>query len=291
VTTKAHVTESTLRARLLGRELRVFRSDRGLTLRHVAAHVGVDMSGLARAERGDAVLRPDVVAMLLEFYGLCDSPERDQVVVLARVAWRTGWDWELPHLVDVPSFIDVLWLESLAERTLVFATSVVPVPLQTSGYANALMAHPQGDRADPGQLDRWVELTERRQAAMTAAGSVVRVVMEESVLCRPVRDPGVYLDQLRHLATVTAPESGVEVRVLPTGVGPHPGWDGPFRVFHLPSPFPPVVHVDGLDGRRFLDNPTVVEAYVTVFDRLTDLSENPTRSTKLIISATVRVDA
>jgi transcriptional regulator with XRE-family HTH domain len=91
--TKREQFVQTIRAQWLGQRMRELREERGLTLKYIAAYLGVEFSTLARYERAEWPFRRDHVVALLDVYGVYDERERAQLVQLAQDAWRVNrWD-------------------------------------------------------------------------------------------------------------------------------------------------------------------------------------------------------
>src|SRR5918998_6531310 len=127
--TKREQFVQTIRAQWLGQRMRKLREERGLTLKYIAEYVGVEFSTLARYERAEWPFRRDHVSALLDVYGIYEESERDELVNLARNAWRLG-QWELDGVKDSSTagfndrpVIDHWWLQSRAYELCVYATS------------------------------------------------------------------------------------------------------------------------------------------------------------------------
>src|ERR671916_3324072 len=92
--TKREQFVQTIRAQWLGQRMRELREERGLTLKYIAAYLGVEFSTLARYERAEWPFRRDHVLALLDVYHVYDEGERQKLVTLAQEAWRVN-QWEL----------------------------------------------------------------------------------------------------------------------------------------------------------------------------------------------------
>jgi hypothetical protein len=78
---------------------------------------------------------------------------------------------------------------------------------------------------------------------------------------------------------------GVEVRVLPDGIGPHPGLAGSFSLFRMPRPYPAVGYVESLAGRLFVEAPLSAR-FDEAYDRMLDSALDARQSAKLIAGLT-----
>lgn len=81
----------------------------------------------------------------------------------------------------------------------------------------------------------------------------------EAVLRDIIGGPEVMLDQLRHLAE-TAGRRNVTVRVIPPGIGWHPGLIGPFAIYNFLDT-PSIVHIEHHVSSAFLYEDNLVQEY------------------------------
>jgi hypothetical protein len=87
-------------------------------------------------------------------------------------------------------------------------------------------------------------------------------------------------EQLRRVVDL-GKRATVEVRVLPTSVGPHAGHNGSFIVFEIPEPYPDVAYVETLAGSLYVETPGA-ERFAEAYDRLHRASLGPEESAELI---------
>jgi len=263
--------EPSLRSWWLGARLRERREERGMTLKYVAAYLGVGFTELAAVERGQRVFRFAEVATLLDLYGVVDQVERDYVLGLAASVFRLPrWqdDFGGPEL-DV-SMLDYLWLESAAERIRCYSPVLVPELLRTAEYVEAVVRHDVQGVSDTG-LDWWLRTYQDRwQALDRDPGPAVWAVVAESVLRRPVGgSANVLAGQLQHLAEATN-DDRVQMRVVRPESGYVPGMDGWFTVFDLPDPYPRHVACTGLGDTVAIHEGRPADRFAGVFGRLWD---------------------
>jgi transcriptional regulator with XRE-family HTH domain len=257
----------TLRAQWLGQRLRERREQRGMPLKLVAEHLGRDFSALGRYERAEwPIQRADVVA-LLDLYGLHAAPERARLLHIAEDIWRTHrWSFAPEEVADA-SFIDLPWLAALAQKICLYHPSAVPEPLRIPRYAELLIRCGGGGEA-------VVERRTERQRLLTDHLTKIQAVVDEAALRRPIGGDGVMRAQLRHLR-------GVDVRVLPADFALHPGLEGPFWLFLMPPPYPPVGYQDGLAGDLYVELPEA-ERFVDRYQLLLDAALDQRESAALI---------
>jgi transcriptional regulator with XRE-family HTH domain len=282
--TKREHFQHSLRAQILGEKMRTLREERGLTLKYIAAYLGVEFSTLARYERAEWPFRRDHVMALLDVYGVYDNRQRVELLDLAANAWRTN-QWGPGYggnsrsgAGDDLTIIDHWWIQSRAEELCVYASSLIPELLQTRDYAGAIIQRrePNSARVDKlvrEQLVRQEVLEERPPKRLTA-------LIEESVLTRPVGGRAVLEQQLEHLLrAVERPH--VRIRVLPTRIGLHDGTDGPFTLCLMQRPYPPVALVEHLGGRLALED-VAADWYLKAFEKLSEYAASDTDSAGLI---------
>ncbi|MFE3189489.1 helix-turn-helix domain-containing protein [Nocardia sp. NPDC059240] len=280
--------DSTLPRRQLGRYLRQYREEIGMTMAQAAKLVEIGTSTLHRLEKGTAdKVRIRIVGHLCDIY---ERPVADVAAMkkLAEQAAVKTWYQEYGDLLP-GSFDHYVGLEAAA-RQLVSYQELVPGLLQTQDYARTMIASYRTDVSDR-DIERRVELRLRRQKIVTRKAEPVRldVVLHESALRRVVGGPRIMANQLRHLAdSGTRPTIGV--RVLPFAAGMPMGLlPGPFVIldFGVDSKGrpvePPVVYVESvLTAQIYLQKEPDIQRYRAVSAALHDASLNPADSRALL---------
>ena len=166
-------------------------------------------------------------------YGITDIREIDAFLALARDASKPGW-W---HSYDdvLPSwFRTAVGLEESASLIRSYQPQVVPGLLQTEGYTRAITA-----ASFPAATEQE---TERRVALRLARQDLLRrpdppgywVVMDETVLRRPIGGQQVMRDQLAYLIEAIRPPK-VTIQVIPFAAGWHPALHGMFNIYRFPA--------------------------------------------------------
>ncbi len=271
----------TLRAQWLGQQMRQLREERGITLKQAAEFLERDFSSVARWERAEWPFRRGVVVSLLDLYGEHDGRERNRFIQLAEDAWRTDrWDDDYDELVDA-SFIDFPWLESRAEQICSWDAMLMPGLMQTRDYAEAVIRNAESEKATDYSVGKWLQLRLDRQRVLDREPPLrITAVIDESVLRRPVGGAALMRDQLQHLGELLR-RPNIDVRVMPSRVGLHPGLDGSFWLFRMPKPYPEVAYAEHLGGRFFMESPKS-KRYAVAYDRLRGVALDPQESAKLI---------
>jgi transcriptional regulator with XRE-family HTH domain len=127
-----------------------------------------------------------------------------------------------------PWFRPYVEMEAEATELRSWQSMVVDGLLQTPEYARALLSVRIGVSDD--EIDQRVSARLDRQVILDRPDPpLLWVVMDESVLRRPVGGPSVMLGQLEHLVDM-AERSNVIVQVVRTAIGAHDGVNGSFVI-------------------------------------------------------------
>jgi transcriptional regulator with XRE-family HTH domain len=267
------------RRRRLGAELRRLREETGLTIDRVAEALECSQSKVSRIETGQVSATPRDVRDMLALYRV-DEARREAIVQVAREARQPGW-WQ--KFVDVPDGVPAyVGLEAAATSIDVYMSLIVPALLQTADYARAVIGAVRPDLPAP-EIDRRVELRLRRQALLDQERPpVLRVLLDDTVLRRPVGGAAVMAAQRRRLLADTG-RPAVTIQVLDTAAGAHAGMDGPFTIFGFPAPAErDVVALDSAADALYLENPEDLRRYRRVFELLLPAALSPAASTAAI---------
>jgi transcriptional regulator with XRE-family HTH domain len=266
------------RRRRLGAELRRLREEAGLTIDRVAEALECSQSKVSRIETGQVSATPRDVRDMLELYRV-DDDRREALVRVAREARQRGW-WQ--KFVDVPDGVPAyVGLETAATSIDIYMSLIVPALLQTADYAKAVIGAVRPD-LPPAELDRRVELRLRRQALLDQERPpALRVLLDDTVVWRPVGGPEVMATQRRRLLE-DAQRPSVTLQILPLEAGAHAGIDGPFTLFGFPAPERDVVALDSAADALYLESPEDLRRYRRVFERLLPAALTPEASVALI---------
>ena len=260
------------RRRRLGAELRRLREEAGLTIDRVAEALECSPSKVSRIETGQVSATPRDVRDMLGLYRV-DDARLEAMVQVAREARQRGW-WQ--KFVDVPDGVPAyVGLEAAATSIDVYMSLIVPALLQTPDYARAVIAAVRPD-LPAGEIDRRVELRLRRQDLLDQERPpVMRVLLDDTVLRRPVGGPAVMAAQRRWLLA-DADRPAVTIQVLEVAAGAHAGMDGPFTIFGFPAPAErDVVALDSAADALYLEGPEDVARYRRVFELLLPAARSP----------------
>ena len=242
-----------LRAQWLGQQLRELRDQRGLTLHDAAEYLQRNTGTVSRFETAEyPIRRPDLMA-LLDLYRVSSRRIRDEFIQLSQEIWQRGW-WDGYADAVEHSFVDYLWLEQRAIEIRSYDALMLPGLLQTEEYAEAMIRAHSPD-AKEEKIRRWIELRMTRQQVLCGDSAPrVLVTVEEGALRRRVGGTDTMRGQREHLLAC-AKRPNIEIRVLTSATGAHPGTAGGFKIFTLVEPFPEIGYGETSMGAIYVEPP------------------------------------
>lgn len=283
----AETTGSTVPRRQLGRYLRELRSGQRMSVKTAAEKLEWSETKIWRIETGQTSLRSFDVETMCRIYAA--PPDLTEALMgLAKETKARGW-WHAYGDVIPEGFDVYIGLEEAASQLASYQADLVPGLLQTEDYARTVI---KADKpgTDDEEIDRRVHVRIARQALVRrqTAPLGLRVVLNESILRRPVGGAAIMAAQLDSLAQA-AGLPNVTLRVVPFSAGLHPGlMTGPFVVVRFPlngdgqDSEPATVYVDGFTGDLYLDKPHEVEQYANAFESIWSAALDEPASTDLI---------
>ncbi|MEU7585122.1 helix-turn-helix transcriptional regulator [Micromonospora sp. NPDC049230] len=277
---------STVPRRQLGRYLRELRENAYVTVTAAAKELEWSAPRIWRYETGQVPMHPNDVEAMCRVYGA--SPETiERMRALARETKAHGW-WHSYGEAIKDWFKLYVGLEAAATRIRHYEANLVPGLLQTVEYMTEVIAtdHPQLGEAE---RKARVDIRLRRQRLLARAvprAPHLDVILNESVLRRPLRDRSAMIRQLDALV-VTSERHNISLRVLPLAAGLF-RWAsaGTFTMLDFPSevraPEPTTIYMDGPCGAVYLDKAHEIEVYENVWRSLGERALPPTESRELI---------
>jgi transcriptional regulator with XRE-family HTH domain len=266
---------------VLGKRLQDLRERAGLSYEQAAHALDVTHATIRRMEKAEVGLRLPYVEKLLQVYGIADPLEVERFLDLVKEANRPGW-WHRFRDVLPDWFSAFVSLEGSAVLIRAYEPHYIPGLLQTDDYAHAVLraGRPQASQAE---IDRSVALRRERQALLTREEPpLLWVVMDETVLRRPIGGAGVMRAQIsRLIEACDMPQ--IRLQVLPFSLGPHPAMYGPFHIFRFAQPeLPDVAYVESLVGAIYLDERNDVSAFREALDRMSAQAPQATRTQEFL---------
>src|SRR5690242_8420529 len=275
----------TVRRRQLSTELRQQREKAGLTQEQVAEAMDWSLSKLIRIEAGTVGVSTNDLKVLLDHYGLADAAEVDRLTAIARDTRQPSW-WSRYQDVLAPQFATYLGYEAGAAEVRYFQPLVFPGILQTEEYARAIITGVGfGERPSPDRVDTLVtvRMTRREQVLLRRDPPRVRVVLEETVLRRPVAGPAVMAAQLAHVRTLASLDH-LTLQVIPFERGTFPALQGAFTILDFPDlDDPGVLYLENASGQAVHRNKAAqLQEFKDGFEDLCTLSLGPAESAELL---------
>ncbi|WP_190233137.1 Scr1 family TA system antitoxin-like transcriptional regulator [Streptomyces avicenniae] len=267
---------------VLGKRLQDLREATGLSFEEAAAALDVTHATIRRMEKAQVGLKVPYVEKLLRVYGVTRQQDVDAFLALVREANQPGW-WHRYRDVLPDWFSGFVSLEAEADQIRAYEPHYVPGLLQTEAYAatvlRAGMPHAPAD-----EIERLVALRLARQDILTRGRPpLLWVVMDETVLRRPIGRPNVMRAQITRLIEATA-QPHVRLQVMPFSAGPHPAMYGPFHLFRFPLPeLPDVACAESLVGAAYFEQRDDVSSFREALDRMSAQAA-PLHRTEAILS-------
>jgi transcriptional regulator with XRE-family HTH domain len=232
--------------------LRAARESLGLTQAHVAEEMEWSTSKVIRIESGEVSISQYDLRPLLALLGITDKAEVDRLIQDAKSARRRQAWWDeveiRTHLTSASRQLIQYENEAVAIRH--FATALVPGPLQTQAYAEAILdafaEFTVDDEADAeavlaAETRRRVrtESRQRRRKELLARRDfpAILLLFDESVLKRRVGSAQTTGEQLLDLLRLAEEHKKMMIRLLPhnaEGPLPPPSF-GPYDILQLPG--------------------------------------------------------
>ncbi len=223
------------------------------------------------ANRG---LYADEVAAILGF--LQAPPKlRQELVTLVRAG--EARNWHALHGKLPGNWKNLIDFESQATALFNYEPLLIPGLAQTSDYARTIIRGGDGEVSD-GELDALVATRMGRQVVL--GRTRVHLLIDETVLRRPLGDPPMMQGQLRHLITL-ASRPQVVIQVVPFESVAHPGLEGPFLRLEFADQ-PDLLYVESRHTSTFLEEEIYLEGARDAWDRLRTLALSPEESVGLI---------
>lgn len=283
----------TVSSRAFGGFLRRLREEAHLTRLTAGLEIEVSPQVLIRLESGQPTKVTTLqLERLLELYKPIEA-QRDEALRLwkgireqaktARLQGNSKGFWQ-PYTDQLFShFPHYLRLEQAANRVTSHQLVLIPGLLQTADYRRAVAR-----LEDPGvsavNVERRIELAERRQVRLSESGFAMDVLLSEAALRHQPATSAVMSAQMHWLVEAGNRDS-ISIRVVPFGTGPHRGLTiQSFTMLEFPHldnglVEPTVVYLEGAVGALYHEQADVIGQYQEAISalRAVALSEDDTR--------------
>ncbi|MFJ7211434.1 helix-turn-helix domain-containing protein [Amycolatopsis sp. NPDC098790] len=270
----------TARRMILGSQLRRLREEAGITRQQAGYNIRGSESKISRLELGRVGFKERDVTDLLTMYGVEDATERQTFLDMVKQSNEPGW-WRRFGDTMPNWFTDLVGLEEAAARIQIWEPLYVSGLLQIEPYARAIFSHGRPEMADE-RVDQLVALRMRRQKMFSRPDAPrVWMVLDESVLFRPIGGMKVLKQQIEYLLEMSALPH-VSVQVLPfsrSGLSA----EHAFSLLRFGEPeLPNIAYVEYLTGAHYIEKREEIEKYSRALDMLAVDAETPERSRALL---------
>jgi len=270
----------TARRMILGSQLRRLREEAGIPRQQAGYNIRGSESKISRLELGRVGFKERDVTDLLTMYGVEDPNERQTFLDMVKQSNEPGW-WRRFGDTMPNWFTDLVGLEEAAARIQIWEPLYVSGLLQIEGYARAIFSHGRPEMADE-RVDQLVALRMRRQKMFSRPDAPrVWMVLDESVLHRPIGGMKVLKQQIEYLLEMSALPH-VSVQILPfsrSGLSA----EHAFSLLRFGEPeLPNIAYVEYLTGAHYIEKREEIEKYSRSLDMLAVDAETPERSRALL---------
>jgi transcriptional regulator with XRE-family HTH domain len=180
-------------------------------------------------------------------------------------------------------FADMAELQPLALTISELSLVLVPGLLQTADYARAIF-RANWPFAQAETIDAMVQLRMNRAHLLDGpTAPLLWVIIDESVIRRPVGSPTVMTAQLEHMATEVERTRAL-VQVIPYSSGAHSMMEGNITLMTF-TDAPPLAYVESPHIGQVLDDPALVARCMASYDLARASALPPEASVALIRSA------
>ncbi|HKN52984.1 MAG TPA: helix-turn-helix transcriptional regulator [Amycolatopsis sp.] len=266
----------TARRMILGSQLRRLREEAGITRQQAGYNIRGSESKISRLELGRVGFKERDVSDLLTMYGVDDAGERQTYLDLVKQSNEPGW-WRRFGDTMPNWFTDLVGLEEAASRIQIWEPLYVSGLLQIEPYARAIFSHGRPEMADE-RVDQLVALRMRRQKMFSRPDAPrVWMVLDQSVLYRPIGGTKVLRRQIEYLLEMSAMPH-ISVQILPYE---HSGLSAEhaFSLLRFGEPeLPNIAYVEYLTGAHYIEKREEIEKYSRALDMLAVDAETPERS-------------
>jgi hypothetical protein len=274
---------------MLGGQLRRMREAAGISRADAGWQIRASESKVSRMELGRVGFKERDVSDLLELYGMEDEEEHSRLMELARAANNPGW-WSRYGDVMPSWFTNYVGLEVAATLIRTYEVMFVPGLLQTEEYARAVVQ--LGKSYLPrDEVDQRVALRVTRQQILTRPTPPrLWVVIDESVLRRPVGGEDIMRAQIEHLMA-WAKQPNITLQIMPFSHVGYPNAGGAFSILRFPEgDLPDIVYIEHAASALYLDKLEEVDEYAAIMEALTIAAAPVSATEGLLKEALARMD-
>ncbi len=250
---------------VLARELSRLRDASGMSLAQLAEETRYDRTYLNRLENGERLSRREVMEALDRVYGTGKL-----LVGLWRLARQDAFK---------DRYKSFMWYEARATVMHKYMM-VLPGLLQTEHYAKAVLSSAPTPLSDEDLEEAVAARIGRQELLCRATPPRIRVIIDESVLRRPLKDAAAWRAQLAHLVA-SAGMPNIVLQVLPLSAGVHDLLGGSLSLLWMADGSAVAYH-EGNKSGELIEDVAEVAQYRLSYEQLWDLALSPCDSVAYI---------
>lgn len=275
----------TFERRQLGLTLRRLREAAGKSQQVAAEWIGKVRSQLVELEDGRGTLAPDVLAKLLDLYGITGD-ERETVLELGALARarqkRRAYTDLLPG-----SFQRFADLEASATEINCYEFGIIPGLLQSLGYVRAMIDDGDGVWWQPSHAELQERISfrlDRQEKTLSSPEpKTLRFVITEDALTGAVGSRDVMREQRRHILKLLESNDNLTVQVLRADTYGNPARGGGMTILGFGDKGSPIGFTPAVFGpSTYFDQESDTAALLRGFRRVQELALDPDDSVRLI---------
>jgi len=264
--------------------LRAARLAKSLTQSQVARAMDWSLSKVIRIEKGEVNVSPSDLKVLLEHLDVTDPNKVEELLDDARLSRSERWTVsteDREHMT--PAMLELVQFEADATAVRYYNNLLVPGPLQTRAYAEAIFANYPSD-FDPGTVEARIALRQRRNKLIHRVRSPeYLVLLDESVLMRALGNSPAMAEQLDVLVRLTE-ETRTQIRILPLKGVTSLFFLGPFTIVDLEEGQSALLYREIVGGGdEVVHAPADVERHRRTFDQMWELALDQEKSIQIIV--------
>jgi transcriptional regulator with XRE-family HTH domain len=218
------------------RALRRFREGTPWSQGEVAKKLGWSLSKMQRIETGEVGVSATDLRALLDLYGVTDPAEVERLALDAHASRRQRYVTPPTHREHLTAgLLKLIQFEREARSIRTYQPVSFPGVLQTPAVAAAIMQFWRGSLEDEVlQVRLEVRMSRREHVFGSAGGPEYFLILDESVIKRPIGDYEITAEQLEDIVRL-ARSPQVHIRLVPLDKGAYMPGFGAFQLLELGS--------------------------------------------------------
>lgn len=243
------------------REVKRLRLKRGWTQEALGKRMGFSNEMVSKVERGENPPSPDFAKAL-------DSSAFPELEGKFTQILEDAEEWQFQRWADA---------ELVASIIRMWQPLSIPGILQTEAYARAVHEVWQAVDGVPAIDAAIASRLERQSILDRPLPPALHVLIDESVLHRPIGGPEVMREQLAHLLELSE-RPRITIQIIPTGIGEHVGLAGAFAIASFTDGRPDTIYLESPDRGATSTNPVRVGRIAVAWDVLKSEALSPRAS-------------